>query len=398
MANDNSRKHTYAKVRKRTWTSGGQTRTAWLADYFDSQGKRREKGGFRTQKEAKDWLAETVIGVKRGTHTPDSKSITVAKAAEQWLARPISLRTGEKLETATLAQYENHVAKYINPLLGQRKLSQLTTPQVGEFLDQMIAGGTSVVMVRKILASLKAIISEAQRCGRVNQNVALPCTVGASGRRDKRQIEDGVDYPTPDEMHRIFAEASRYRALLIVATCTGMRGSELRGVRWRDVNFVEGVIHIRQRADEKNKMGSPKSKASRRDIPMPAGGIVANTLRLWQNECPKSDLDLVFPTRKGTVQNHSNIAERGLKATQIRAGVVTADGKAKYSMHKLRHFFATAQSEGGASLKDVQVWMGHSSFQMTSDVYGHKFTDKEGDAAKLLAAEAKVLKLAAKTA
>lgn len=76
-----------------------------------------------------------------------------------------------------------------------------------------------------------------------------------------------------------------------------MRLSELRGPRWSDVDLEAGVIHVRQRADAWCRIGPPKSKAGKRDIPL--APIVVNALKQWQTECPKSRLYLVFATPRG---------------------------------------------------------------------------------------------------
>ncbi|HVM22075.1 MAG TPA: hypothetical protein VM308_02085 [Sphingomicrobium sp.] len=108
-------------IRKRTWTSpAGETKTAWLVDYRDAGGHRRSKQ-FTRKKEAEAWLVNASWEVKQGTHTPDSKSITVDAAAHIWLDQ--SRREG--LEPTTIAAYEQHVRLHIVPLCGARKLSQL---------------------------------------------------------------------------------------------------------------------------------------------------------------------------------------------------------------------------------------------------------------------------------
>ena len=115
--------------------------------------------------------------------------------------------------------------------------------------------------------------------------------------------------------------------------------------------------------------------------------MVVNALREWRLACPKGRLGLVFPNGNGSVENHANIASRGFYALQTAAGLVDADGKPKYGLHALRHFFASWAIERGFSPKRVQVLLGHSSIQMTFDVYGHLFPSLEDDHAKFAAGE-----------
>src|SRR5712672_3747304 len=107
-----------ASIRKRTWKSGGEEKTAWIADYFDQDGKRHIKT-FSTKKTADAWLVTTRGEVSRGVHTPENASITVAEAAELWIGRAEL----ERLERSTLKQYRAHVMLHINPLIGREKLT-----------------------------------------------------------------------------------------------------------------------------------------------------------------------------------------------------------------------------------------------------------------------------------
>ena len=125
--------------------------------------------------------------------------------------------------------------------------------------------------------------------------------------------------------------------------------------------------------------------------------ILVNTLREWKLRCPKSELGLVFPTGAGQIEYHSNIVVRGLAPAQLAAGVVTKDGKAKYTgLHALRHFYASwcinRKEDGGLGLplKVVQHRLGHSTIQMTADVYGHLFPSGD-DGAELAAAQKALL-------
>ncbi|MGB8049578.1 MAG: tyrosine-type recombinase/integrase [Pseudolabrys sp.] len=135
--------------------------------------------------------------------------------------------------------------------------------------------------------------------------VAMNVSVKDSNR-GKAKLKAGVDLPTPHEIKRIVhAATGRARPILITAIFTGMRSSELRGLRWDDVDLKKGELHIRQRADRFNKIGKPKSEAGERTIPL--GPLVVNTLKEWRLACPKGDLGLVFPNNKGKLWDHVHI-------------------------------------------------------------------------------------------
>src|SRR6516162_1865248 len=231
-----------AKVRKRIWGDG---KSAWIADYFDQNGKRHIKT-FKTQKAAKAWLVGTGYEVKQGTHTPESDSITVAEAADIWIKRGKL----EGLERSTLAQYENHVELHIKPSrIGREKLARLSTPMIEAFRDDLLRACKSRATARKILTSLKGILGEAQRRGLVAQNVAQPVKVTIN-RRDRRRLDIRRDIPSKEEISMMLAKVSdHWRPLVVTAVFTGMRASELRGLTWDDVDFTRRVIHVRQRAN-----------------------------------------------------------------------------------------------------------------------------------------------------
>ena len=113
----------------------------------------------------------------------------------------------------------------------------------------------------------------------------------------------------------------RWRPLLLTAIFTGLRSSELRGLRWEDVDLKAGELHVRQRADRYNVIGSPKSKAGHRAVPL--GPEVRNVLREWKLRCPRSELGLVFPTSTGGIDRHTDIVRR-FKSIVRKAGLTDA--------------------------------------------------------------------------
>jgi integrase len=175
-------------VRKRRWTTrGGEMKEAWIVDY--SQDRERHIETFKKKKDADAYAQQVGVDIRAGTHTPISKSITVAQAAEDWI-RAVEL---EGREASTLAQYRQH-ARHIGERLGTLKLASLTTPRINAFRDELLAS-MSRAMARKVLSSLKSLLRDAQRRGNVAQNVALNVKAVDADKRGKRKLKIGEDIP-----------------------------------------------------------------------------------------------------------------------------------------------------------------------------------------------------------
>ena len=375
-----------ATTRKRTLPSG---KVVWQADYRDGSGARRSKQ-FALKKDADAFLTKAQHEVGQGTHVADSKSATVNEACRLWLKRA----TDEGLERSTLDQYKQHAELHIKPAIGGQKLSRLNVVAVQAFADEL-ATKVSRSMVKKVLGSLSGVFSEAQRKGLVATNPVKAVKIRTS-KREVRKIE----MPTKRELSAILkATPDRHKPFIWTAVFSGLRASELRGLAWEDVDLDAGVIHVRRRADKYNAISFPKSAAGTRDIPIPP--TVVALLKEWKKTCPTGELDLVFPNGAGNVENHGNLLSRIFWPIQIAAGVcvktkaVDAHGEpvmdAKYSLHALRHAAASLFIEQGMKPKRIQALMGHSSIQMTFDVYGKLFPDDEDDAAAVLAIEERLL-------
>jgi integrase len=380
-------------VRKRAWRNrDGSRGEAWVVNYTDQAGARRLKS-FDRKKDADAFAGAVSVDIRAGIHIPDRDSITVAEAAQLWLA------SGDAagLERSTREQYRRHVKLHIVPLLGAVRLSQLTVPAARAFEDRL-RRDRSPAMVRKILTSFGSMLSDAQERGLVAQNVVRGLRLRRpankpSDARARGRLKIGIDIPSPDEIRAIITALNdhpQWRPLLLTVMFTGLRSSELRGLRWSDIDLKTGELHVRQRADRYRKMGPPKSESGERTIPLPP--VLTKTLREWKLACPKGDLDLVFPNGRGRIMDYNNIAARGLAPIEIAAGVVTKLGKPKYGLHALRHFYASwcinRRVDGGLELplKVVQARLGHASIRMTADRYGHLFP-RGDDGAEMAAAE-----------
>jgi integrase len=379
-------------VRKRKWiTRKGEEKEAWVVDYRDQLDRRLLKT-FPRKKEADAFAASSRVEVSEGTHVADSASVTVKQAGDLWLK---SAEAAE-LERTTLDQYRQHLRLHIEPLIGRTKLSQLNAPTIRAFEDKLRESGEkrSPTMVKYVVRSLGALLADAQERGLIVRNPVRELRSrrrGKAGKQERRngKLKVGVDIPTPDEVKCIIqAAAGKWRPLLLTAIFTGLRASELRGLRWSDVDLTKGELQVHQRADRFNAIGPPKTDAGQRTVPLPP--MVVNTLRQWKLQCPKKDgkLGLVFPNGEGNVEWHTNLVLRGLQPTLIKAGVVDAKGKAKYSgLHALRHFYASWCASIGLTMKVVQTRMGHSNIAVTMDTYTHIFPTDADDSEKLAKAE-----------
>ncbi len=410
-------------VRKRTWTTPkGVEKSAWIVDYADQQGTRRLKT-FKLKKQADAFAATATVEVREGVHVADSASVTVEKAGQFW----IKSGGAAGLELSSINQRKRHLKFHINPMIGQTLLSRLNVPAVRDFEDRLREEGRSPAMVKKVLGSLGSILADAQERGLAMRNPVREMRVRRKGDkrhegRHRARLRVGEDIPAREEIKVIVASlAGRWRPLLLTAIFTGLRSSELRGLRWADLDIDGKAVSVRQRADEFGEIGRPKSEAGERRIPIPP--IVINALKEWKLGYSRPTIGkdgegksiyedarpehLIFANGAGKVESHANIINRGLVPAMIAAGVTIDAGdrdeegnpilKAKYTgLHALRHFYASwlinrPQDGGlGLPLKIVQERMGHASITMTADTYGHLFP-KADHADELALAEAALL-------
>jgi integrase len=191
------------------------------------------------------------------------------------------------------------------------KLNKLMRPNLSDFRDHLLTK-LSRPMAKKVLASFKGILSEAEARGHVVGNVANSVRIGNKGRH-----KEPVAIPTKAEVKTIMAKLDgwakdkhwrRLRALFATAIYSGFRASELRDLPWDAVDLKAGTITVKQRADERGVIGPPKTVASRRTISI--SSFLVTMLRQWKIECTPGPL--VFGNSRGHVQRYPTfMSERG---------------------------------------------------------------------------------------
>jgi integrase len=213
-------------------------------------------------------------------------------------------------------------------------------------------------------------LDEAKRLGKIGVNVAENVKI-----KERDRHEEEVTILSKEELAAFLMAGAklgkRENAFARLIGLHGLRASELRGLPWRFVSFDLGTIFIGQRADRWGTIGSPKTKKSRRTIPLTPSALQA--LREWRDE--SGGRDLVFPHPSGRPMYYSELVERVFDPI-MRAADLTkkgSDGKERhvYSLHPFRHTTASIWIEQGFSAKRVSQLLGHSSIQVTFDLYGH---------------------------
>ena len=176
---------------------------------------------------------------------------------------------------------------------------------------------------------------------------------------------------------------SRLEAFYVVAIHTGLRRGELLGLKWADVDLDAYTLTIRRSLDVDGTFKSPKNRAARRTLKLtPSALDVLKAHKARQNSerlqagSRWQDHNLVFPNTLGKPMNAGNLYRREFQPRLERAGLADEG----FTIHSLRHTFATTLADRGVHPSTAQKMLGHSDIRMTLAIYTHA-TDGMQDAA-----------------
>jgi integrase len=341
-------------------------------------GKRRRKVVYGKTRAAVNRERIKLLGeVQRGIPVQTAGTSTAA-FLERWLALQKS-----SVRPKTYKSYHGIVHRHLIPMIGAHRIEKLTQQHVHELIAAKAGEGLSPRTVLYIRNVLRAALNQAMKGDLVARNVAML-----------------VDPPKVDpyEAHALsLAEAGRLidtlrgdrlEALYAVALSVGMRQGEVLGLRWEDVDLDIGRITIRKQLQVINGQPTftePKSRKSRRAIPLPAA--VLETLRQhrkrqleermlaggkWQGQW-----ELVFCTPIGTPIDHSNLRKH-FKQALTRAGLPAI------RFHDMRHSASSFLAARGVHPSVAQAILGHANVSTTLSVYTQVSHDTMREATDLL--------------
>lgn len=369
---------------------GTRKRGSTWSYYFDlgiveGKRKRKEKGGFKTKKEAQEALRIALNEYEKGGTVIDESNITTADYFDYWYKEYVLLNC----KYNTQEYYKRIIKNHIKPYLGVYKLKSLTPAVLQEFINQKYLSGLS----RSSIDSFHGVLSGALKSAvypyqfikeNPMQYVKLPKDNTSKSSKENLKIISIKDY---NRIINRFPVGSNFYIPLQIAFHTGMRGGEVTALQWSSIDLNNKTIKINHTLISKGKgifeLGTPKTKSSNRKIAI--GDTLINILKkhkLYQKENKlrygKYYIDSDFVCTK---ENGAHITTDSIK---YLSRVVNYELGINFNFHSLRHTHATMLLEAGANNKDIQERLGHSKLATTMDIYSHVTDKMKNDTVNIL--------------
>ncbi len=307
--------------------------------------------GYFTKATARIWLDETLAKARRGELPGMVRTgATFPVACDDWLG----YKRDRKIKLSTQIDY-GHMVDRMKKVFGERfgervRLEDVTAQMVEDFRDVLVSEGLSDRTVNKYLTVLHGVFGWAQRRYRLRSNPV------ANVERRPRTQRGNIDVFSREEVLALVrAAASRQDGTVyLTAAFTGLRLGELLALRWRNVDFANSAVHVRQ-SFTNGRVDTLKS-GQERTVPM-ADEVAQALAKLGRRDKFRSDVDLVFCGVNGGHLAGHRLRHRykaALKKAELR----------ELRFHDLRHTFGS-HAIRTADSREVMEWMGHQDLATT---------------------------------
>ncbi|MEQ7217862.1 tyrosine-type recombinase/integrase [Vagococcus fluvialis] len=328
--------------------------------------------GFKTEKEAKIALARVQIEFEERDWEAElaeiekEKKYTFEEIYWNWLeeyqttVKPSSLLKTERL-------FHNHLI----PAFGDKYIDEIT-PMMAQ--EQMNEWHKEFVRARMMMNYVGSIFDYAMRLQIVSINptklIRKPVVI-----QEVKEDED-LNFYDKEELKEFLTMAEKlpnkraYTYFRLLAF-TGMRNGEALALKWSDVDIVNKTLNINKGVSRKATglyVHTPKTPSSIRRISLDDKTI--EILNDFMKETNSGKDDLIFRNENNKLLTQSK-SRKWLILTQDKIDENRKENMKRITIHGFRHTHASLLFEAGASIKDVQVRLGHSDIQTTMDVYTH---------------------------
>lgn len=350
--------------------------------------KQVKRGGFATKSDAQVALTELLNKVNEGVYAEPTKQ-NVREFVDDWLAAIAST-----IRPSTLASYRRNLTQHVVPTIGSTPLRSLDAGALNSMYAQLLAGGRrdtkegglSPRTVRYISTILHRALRDAVRWGRIPVNPADASDPPSA--KVVREAQAAMKVWTGAQLDEFLSLASdsRYHPAWLTLATTGMRRGELLALRWEDVDLEARTISIRRALvmiTHAPQLG-PTKTGKAHTIDLDARTIAA--LRAWRARQAQERLlmgagyqdgGFIFTHPDGRWYHPERFSREFDRA-------ITRHKVERIRLHDLRHTWATLALVAGVHPKVVSERLGHSSIQITLDIYSHVTQAMSSDAAELV--------------
>lgn len=357
-------------VQKRVTKSGT---TRWVARIRDDNRKERSKS-FNTRREAKAWEERVQSEIRQGEWiAPEIGAVTVGKLAHEWADQPARDNTKANREA---------LARNLGPLKDM-PINKVRSSDVSAWHAELIHGRSwksGKTLSANTAANLAGMLSGL--FARAVDDKMIRSAPKFTMRKSARSSLQRADILTTKEVEALILRAGEdhfnsparpwLATMIAVAAGSGLRVSELGGLKVENVDFLRGQIHVRQQSNNGGTgLVALKSDSARRSVPVPDS--VFEVLERYLHDFPREPGQTVFyRVTDGVERLHSkNSAGTALRRLQ------SLHGLRKKSFHDFRHYYATVLIAGGAPVNVVQSALGHANPTTTMETYVHFWPGSE---------------------
>ena len=308
--------------------------------------------------EASALKAAHALRIDANQRTPQAEGApeTISQLIEHYRLKELGADNQSRKAFSTRSAYECYLTGWILPRWGNHRLDQIKPVAVEEWLNGIKRARATKAKMRNLMS---AIFHHAMRYEWTDRNPIK--LVRQSAKREK--VPDVLELA---ELQLLLSKLSvRERTLAMLDAATGLRGSELLALRWKDVDFEILELNV-TRSIWHQVVGDCKTEASAKPVPM--DGYMAEDLLRWRRQSPypmAEDWVFASPTVGGKQPYWpDNLMKRYIKPVARKAGITKNIG-----WHTFRHSFGTLLKANGEDVKTVQELLRHANSRITLDVY-----------------------------
>jgi integrase len=298
--------------------------------------------------------------VNSGKARISCSSITVAQLCDHFEQRELT-RDNTWRSYSTKKTYQAYLNRWVLPHWRHYELAEVKTIQVESWLRRLPLAKSSCAKIRNLMSVL---FNHACRYELFDRNPIYLVRQSAKRRRAPSVL-------MPAEIKALLDNLSiRERTLVLLAVSTGLRQSELFGLKWGDIDLVQGTMNV-TRSIVYGVVGPCKTESSQK--PVPVHPLLADALSDWRKQCAytKPD-DWVFASKRHRGRRPywgQAILRKYLRPVAQRLGIQKCIG-----WHTFRHTYSTLLRSVGTEFKVMQELLRHSSLRSTLDVYTQAIT------------------------